>query len=59
MQRDAAQSLEWSDNALFGLVSGGHRWHLQPKGKKLLGILGKDRTQVTLDQEIKGMSLTT
>ena len=50
------QSLEWSDKALFGLVSGGHRWHLQPTGKKVLGILGKNRTQVTLDQEITGAS---
>ncbi|CAL5224272.1 g6932 [Coccomyxa viridis] len=49
------KSLEWSDKALFGLVSGGHRWHLQSTGKKVLGILGKDRTQVTLDQEITGL----
>ena len=50
----AIQALEWSDKALFGLVSGGHRWHLKPQGKKLLGIIGKNRTQVTLDQEITG-----
>ena len=50
----AIQALEWSDKALFGLVSGGHRWHLKPQGKKLLGLIGKNRTQVTLDQEITG-----
>jgi len=53
----AVQSLEWSDKALFGLVSGQHKWHLQPKTKKFLGILGKNRTQVTLDQEITGVSV--
>ena len=53
----AVQSLEWSDRALFGLVSGQHKWHLQPQTKKFLGILGKNRTQVTLDQEITGGSV--
>lgn len=50
----SAQSLEWSDKALFGLVSGGHRWRLQPTSQKVLGVFGKNRTQVTLDQEITG-----
>ena len=48
------QALEWQDKALFGLVSGGHSWRLQSKGKKLLGFIGSTQTQVTLDHEIRG-----
>ena len=48
------QCLEWKDKALFGLVSGQHRWHIKPQGKKLLGIIGKNSTEVILDQEITG-----
>ncbi|KAK9919054.1 hypothetical protein WJX75_009051 [Coccomyxa subellipsoidea] len=48
------QTLEWSDKALFGLISGGHRWRLQGKGRKLLGFIGKQQTQVVLDQEVTG-----
>jgi hypothetical protein len=39
---------------LFGLISGGHRWRLQGKGRKLLGFIGKQQTQVVLDQEVTG-----
>ena len=48
------QCLEWKDTALFGLVSGQHRWHIKPQGKKLLGMIGKSSTEVILDQEITG-----
>ncbi len=51
-----AQTLEWSDKALFGLINGGHRWRLQGKGRRLLGFIGKQQTQVVLDQEVTGAS---
>ncbi|CAL8471412.1 g10954 [Coccomyxa elongata] len=49
------QTLEWSDKALFGLINGGHRWRLQGKGRRLLGVIGKQQTQVVLDQEVTGL----
>lgn len=51
------QTLQWDDHALFGLIHGGHKWRLQGKGRRLLGVIGKRQTQVVLDQEITGWPL--
>ena len=48
------QDLEWQDKALFGLARGWHLWQVQRKSKrKLFGLLGKTKTQVTLEPTSK------